>query len=151
MYHMFQRDIQRMNEMYQLEPVNSVLEMAQRIPQFEKILKDECAEIAEVMSDSGVGEETTNIAMDAKVAMADLLADIIVYCASEALRWNIPIAGVLSVVMASNFSKLGEDGQPIKDPDTGKFLKGPRYWKPEPQIKDLLRGVADLQHSIAAR
>ena len=39
--------------------------------------------------------------------------------------------------MVSNFSKLGEDGQPIKD-DTGKFLKGPNYEPPEKAIKDLL-------------
>ena len=30
----------------------------------------------------------------------------------------------------SNMSKLGEDGKPYKDPDTGKIMKGPNYFKP---------------------
>ena len=39
--------------------------------------------------------------------------------------------------MQSNFSKLGEDGQPVYD-HRGKVMKGPGYWKPEPKIQELL-------------
>jgi hypothetical protein len=39
--------------------------------------------------------------------------------------------------MQSNFSKLGADGKAIIS--EGKVQKGPGYWKPEPQIKELLR------------
>lgn len=70
--------------------------------------------------------------------LADLLADLQVYCRSEALRWGIPHEEVLNIVMDSNASKLGADGKPIKD-ERGKFLKGPNYWRPEPKIADLIR------------
>ena len=70
-------------------------------------------------------------------AIADLLGDVIVYCRSEALKYGLPLEGVLDVIMDSNESKLGADGNPIYDAN-GKFLKGPNYWKPEPRIKALL-------------
>ncbi|GJL84883.1 MAG: hypothetical protein DHS20C02_06580 [Micavibrio sp.] len=34
-------------------------------------------------------------------------------------------------VHASNMSKLGEDGKPIRREGDGKVLKGPNYWKPD--------------------
>jgi predicted HAD superfamily Cof-like phosphohydrolase len=71
-------------------------------------------------------------------ALADLLGDLIVYCASEARRWGIPLEPVLNTIMESNFSKLGADGQPLYD-ERGKVLKGPNYWKPEPKIEELLK------------
>ena len=46
-------------------------------------------------------------------------------------------ATALDIIMDSNESKLGADGNPIYDAN-GKFLKGPNYWKPEPKIRDLL-------------
>ena len=69
--------------------------------------------------------------------LADWLGDIVVYCASEARRWGIPLNRVLNVIMESNFSKLDADGQPIYD-ERGKVMKGPNYWKPEPKIKEVL-------------
>ncbi len=71
------------------------------------------------------------------VSLSDLLADVVVYCYSEARRWGIPLDEVLSIVMDSNESKLGADGRPIKDA-RGKFLKGPNYWSPEKHISLLL-------------
>jgi hypothetical protein len=75
--------------------------------------------------------------LDALVEMADLLGDIQVYCASEMARFGLPNEEVLKIIMASNFSKLDENGNPIYDED-GKVCKGPNYWKPEPAIKSLL-------------
>lgn len=75
--------------------------------------------------------------IDLLVMLADLLGDIQVYCASEMARFGIPNDEVLKIIMESNFSKLGADGQPIYD-EFGKVMKGPNYWKPEPQIKQLL-------------
>lgn len=150
----FEQRIKSMNEMYQLGPVKGLMMIAARIPQFKKILSDECAEIDDILNVGG-GVETQDmsaIALEAKVAMADLLADIVVYCTSEAQRWGIPLPEVLSIVMDSNASKLGADGKPIKDPETGKFLKGPNYWKPEPKIRELLEGngaVANTTQSTA--
>lgn len=73
--------------------------------------------------------------------IADLLCDIIVYCASECRKYGIPPSAVLQIIMASNESKLGADGQPIIEEETGKFLKGPNYWKPEPLILALLQQI----------
>jgi len=79
-------------------------------------------------------------ALETAVAIADLLGDIIVYCRSEALKYGIPLEDVLDIIMDSNESKLGADGNPIYDAN-GKFLKGPNYWKPEPRIRELLAGL----------
>lgn len=78
--------------------------------------------------------EAVNMAI--MVAMADVLADITVYCRSEALKFGIPKETILDIVMDSNESKLGEDGLPIYD-ENKKFLKGPNYWQPEPKIREL--------------
>lgn len=69
--------------------------------------------------------------------LADLLGDLIVYCASEMVRYGIPINETLRIIMDSNFSKLDADGLPIYDA-TGKVMKGPNYWKPEPKIMAML-------------
>ena len=58
--------------------------------------------------------------------------------------FGIGLTPILQIIMESNKSKLGADGQPIYD-GNGKFLKGPNYWKPEPKIRALLkeRGLID--------
>jgi len=122
--------IRKMNQMYDL-PISEVPVPASltKLINFQSILTEETKEIGDVI--------TTSDEVDRIVALADLLADIIVYCKSEALKFGIPIDEVFDIVMESNFSKLGEDGLPIKD-ERGKFLKGPNYWKPEPKIKELI-------------
>ena len=57
-----------------------------------------------------------------------------------ARRWGLPLNKILDVIMESNFSKLGADGMPIYD-ERGKVMKGPDYWKPEPQIRDALTTI----------
>lgn len=122
--------IRRMNKMYDL-PISEVPVPASltKLMNFEHILGKEFEELSDV--------KTITDPVDRIVALADLLADIIVYCKSEALKFGIPIDEVFDIVMESNFSKLGADGLPIKD-ERGKFLKGPNYWKPEPKIKELI-------------
>lgn len=140
MYPTFKYDINKMNEMYELAPVLTYEDIDKRLPQFEDILSKECAElddITDVLSDVETGN-AEQLAFAAKIQMADLLGDIIVYCASEAARWNIPLEDVLRIIMLSNQSKLGADGKPIKNPVNGKFEKGPYYWKPEPAIEHFL-------------
>lgn len=140
MYRTFHGDIVRMNETYELATVADH-EIGKRLVQFYKIIGDEITEIEDIIEEHG--EASSNLTspdiLRIKTGLADLLADVMVFCASEAVRWNIPLAPVLHVVMQSNFSKLGADGKPIKDKETGKFLKGPNYWKPEPQIAEILR------------
>jgi len=67
------------------------------------------------------------------VALADWLGDMTVYNRSEALKYGIPLESVLACIMGSNFTKLGEDGLPIKD-ENGKVLKGPNFVPPERAI-----------------
>ena len=141
--------IRAMNDMYEL-PVNNIpatdMNMAEQLQNFKKIMMDEIAEIddiilnpehaANIRSKMASGDIDDTV-LDAHVALADLLADIVVYCFSESLKHGIYLPAILQSVMISNFSKLGEDGKPIKDAN-GKFLKGPDYMPPEEVIKNLL-------------
>lgn len=141
--------IRLMNRTYNL-PVNQIpskdMNLPEQLQNFKKILSDEIAEIDDIILNNEHASDIQakmaagnmdEIVLDAHTALADLLADIVVYCFSESLKHGIYLPAVLHNVMVSNFSKLGEDGQPIKD-ETGKFLKGPDYFPPEPAIRELL-------------
>ena len=134
----FARRIAAMNAMYKLpahDRPTLPADVADRLVKFKSTLMDDVHEIDEIVQSAKSGGAPIDIA----VAIADLLGDIIVYCRSEALKYGLPLEDVLDVIMDSNESKLGADGKPIYDAN-GKFLKGPNYWKPEPRIKELLRG-----------
>jgi NTP pyrophosphatase (non-canonical NTP hydrolase) len=136
----FAQRIAAMNAMYKL-PANDrptlPADVVDRLVKFKATLLDEVHEIDEIVALAKNGA-----AIDIAVAVADLLGDIMVYCRSEGLKFGLPLEEVLDIIMDSNESKLGADGNPIYDAN-GKFLKGPNYWKPEPKIKALLaaRGV----------
>lgn len=135
----FAKRIAAMNAMYRLPAQQSPTlpdDPADRLRKFKATLLDEVDEIDEIVS----AVERKTDPLDVLVAVADLLGDVIVYCRSEALKYGIPLEDVLAIIMDSNESKLGADGQPIYDAN-GKFLKGPDYWKPEPKIKELLRAA----------
>lgn len=122
--------IRRMNQMYDLLISEvPVCPGKGNLTKFKSILSEEVDEIDDIIP---IDERVDRI-----VAFADLLADVVVYCKSEALKFGIPFDEVFDIVMESNFSKLGDDGLPIKD-ERGKFLKGPNYWKPEPKIRELI-------------
>jgi predicted HAD superfamily Cof-like phosphohydrolase len=126
----FLEKIKKFNEMYKVESNDAFVNLgAERIKQFHSILTEEINEAHEI--------DVTKRNVEVATELADLLGDLIVYCASEARRWGIPLEGVLNIIMDSNFSKLGADGKPLYD-ERGKIMKGPGYWKPEPKIKDLL-------------
>ena len=133
----FAERIAAMNAMYRLPaserpvlPAN----VAERLVKFKATLLDEVHEIDEIVELGRRGGAPLDIA----VALADLLGDVIVYCRSEALKYGLPLEQVLDIIMDSNESKLGADGNPIYDAN-GKFLKGPNYWRPEAKIRALLR------------
>ena len=132
----FAKRIALMNSMYRL-PANQTqtlpADVADRLQKFKKTLSDEVNEIDDIIALAKEGASPVDVA----VAIADLLGDVIVYCRSEALKYGLPLEEVLDVIMDSNESKLGADGNPIYDAN-GKFLKGPNYWKPEPKIRELL-------------
>lgn len=146
----FAQRIAAMNAMYRLPANNRPTlppQVADRLMKFKATLLEEVHEIDEIVALAKNGAAAIDIA----VAVADLLGDIMVYCRSEALKYGIPLEEVLDVIMDSNESKLGADGNPIYDAN-GKFLKGPNYWKPEPKIKALLeaRGLRDAASSAHA-
>ena len=132
----FAERIALMNAMYRL-PANERPTLpdnvAERLVKFKATLIDEVHEIDDIAAMVEKGADPA----DVLTAIADLLGDVIVYCRSEALKYGLPLEEVLDVIMDSNESKLGADGNPIYD-GNGKFLKGPNYWKPEPKIKELL-------------
>lgn len=70
------------------------------------------------------------------VEVADALGDMLYIIYGTAVSYGIPIDDVFAEIHASNMSKLGEDGQPIRRED-GKVLKGPNYFKPD--IKKYLK------------
>lgn len=142
----FKNRIVAMNKMYKLcvkERPDWPIDAADRLRKFKKTLLDEINEIDDIVNmvetvENEMTEVTgTSFEIPMLTMLADLLADVTVYCRSEALKYGIPLEEVLEVVMNSNESKLGADGEPIYD-ENGKFLKGPDYWKPEPVIEQLL-------------
>lgn len=120
--------------------------LIKRLLDFAKTLRDELTEVDDIITrlKTGVHEEVKGSGnfvpyneIDCLTDIADWLNDIIVYCSSENAKYGIPQDAVLRIIMSSNFSKQGADGKPIYD-DAGKVMKGPGYWKPELQIKQLL-------------
>ncbi len=137
MYQGFVDDIKKFNSIYKL-PNHDKLEppSKERIQNFMDILQEEVEEghdIVRLIGESDNDEKK----LEVMTALGDWLGDIIVYAASEGRRAGLPLDRILSVIMQSNFSKLGDDGQPIYD-DRGKVLKGPNYWAPEAKISTLL-------------
>ena len=134
----FSKDISKFNGIYKL-PINTqpTLEVgvpaAERMAAFKDILMEEVHEMDEIIEAQKSGADPVQVL----TMLADLLGDIQVYCASEMAKFGLPLDQVLSIIMQSNFSKLGADGLPIYD-ERGKVMKGPNYWKPEPKIEALL-------------
>lgn len=144
----FYEDIKKFNAIYRLESnCNPKLLGATRVRQFHNILAEEVDEGLELAKryEELQASENPDLSHDSALSllteMADWLGDIVVYCASEARRWGIPLEKVLRVIMESNFSKLDRNGDPIYD-ERGKVMKGPDYWKPEPKIRDILNNFS---------
>lgn len=64
------------------------------------------------------------------VGIADALADIVYVAYGSACVYGIDLDVVLDEVHASNMTKLGADGRPVRRAD-GKVLKGPDYRPPD--------------------
>lgn len=133
----FKDRIRKMNQMYDL-PVNDTPQFYgnpfDKIDAFQSILSEEIKEADDIIANM---QDLRIEGIDNLVNIADWLADITIYCRSEAMKYGIPLEEVINIVMDSNESKLGEDGDILKD-ERGKVLKGVNYWKPEPKIKELL-------------
>lgn len=116
-------------------------ELDLHLENFYKIMKEELDEVDEIRKHLVAGQ--TNDKLTILTELADWFGDIIIYAASEMRKFGIPPELVLSIIMASNMSKLGENGKPIYD-ERGKVMKGPHYWKPEPQIRRALEALIRL-------
>ena len=79
------------------------------------------------------------------VAVADALADIVYVAYGTAHVYGIDLDAVLDEVHASNMTKLGADGRPVRRAD-GKVLKGPGYRPPD--IEAVLRRGTETAHGV---
>ncbi len=81
-----------------------------------------------------IQEEVGELAAAARagdiVGVADALADIVYVAYGTAHVYGIELDAVLDEVHASNMTKLGADGRPVRRAD-GKILKGPSYRPPD--------------------
>lgn len=134
--------VKKMNETYELPVANLptlLPNQAIRTQQFLDIMRKELSEGDEelftLQSQFAFTEEDR---LNTLTHLADWYGDMIVYITSEAIRNGIPIMEVLEIIMASNMTKLGEDGKPIKD-ENDKFQKGPNFIPPESAIKETLK------------
>lgn len=140
----FDAKIQAFNKLYKLPcpsipniPDRSRAETIMRIERFMSVLREELDEGKDIINliDSTDGADAKSKVL---TDIADWLGDMIVYCASELAKYGLKTEDVLGIIMASNMSKLGEDGQPIYD-ERGKVMKGPGYWQPEPMIERMIQ------------
>lgn len=77
-----------------------------------------------------VGELVEAASAGDLIGVADALADIVYVAYGTAHVYGIDLDAVLDEVHASNMTKLGADGRPIRRAD-GKVLKGPDYRPPD--------------------
>ena len=62
--------------------------------------------------------------------VADALTDILYVTYGAGHAFGIDLDKCFDEVQNSNMSKLGENGKPIYN-ETGKVMKGPKYFKPD--------------------
>lgn len=122
--------IRKMNEVFDL-PSNAFVtdQGAERLKAFQQVITDEVAELSDAVDDKG------NVDM---VALADCLTDQLVYILSEMRRWGLPTMALFDAVMNSQDSKLVK-GKAVMAADGSKFVKGPHYVPPEPDIELILQ------------
>lgn len=147
MYKGFNEDIVKMNKMFDLSVKSSIepdKDLVNKLLKFHRTLSDEVNELLDITNELNVPKNAYDmtlyppVTIDHYVSLADLLGDMIVYCASEAAKHGIYLPEVLQAIMESQWSKLGTNGEVLKD-ENGKFLKGENYKPPEEAIKRLLQ------------
>jgi len=82
------------------------------------LIKEELEELKEAMKNRDLLE------------VADALTDILYVTYGAGHAFGIDLDKCFKEVQSSNMSKLGEDGKPIYN-ESGKVLKGPKYYKPD--------------------
>ena len=82
------------------------------------LIKEELEELKEAMENKDLLE------------VADALTDILYVTYGAGHAFGIDLDKCFKEVQSSNMSKLGKDGKPIYN-ESGKVMKGPRYFKPD--------------------
>mgnify|MGYP000427179509 FL=1 len=82
------------------------------------LIKEESEELKEAMENKDLLE------------VADALTDILYVTYGAGHAFGIDLDKCFEEVQNSNMSKLGEDGKPIYN-ESGKVMKGPKYFKPD--------------------
>ncbi len=88
------------------------------------------AVLRQALIEEEVGELADAVRAGDVVGVADALADIVYVAYGTAHVYGIDLDAVLDEVHASNMTKLGADGRPVRRAD-GKVLKGPHYRPPD--------------------
>lgn len=71
-----------------------------------------------------------DITAEKRKALVKELCDVLYVTYGFGVAFGIDLDKAFAQVHASNMSKVGEDGIPIRRED-GKILKGPNYWEPD--------------------
>ena len=82
------------------------------------LIKEELGELKEAMENKDLLE------------VADALTDILYVTYGAGHAFGIDLDKCFEEVQSSNMSKLGVDGKPIHN-ESGKVMKGPKYFKPD--------------------
>lgn len=160
------KDIQKFNEMYGLPAgttpsLEAVGDFLTRLKNFRKIMDKELIEADDLVTMQGDFEPglpgwklfkkyseltgSNDKTVITLVMLADWLGDISVYATSELKRYGMSPETVISIIMQSNFTKLGADGKAIIN-DQGKVEKGPNFVPPEAELaKYIMRQLAGGQ------
>lgn len=114
------------------QPVSQGWEDLEGIKLGLKLIEEETEEFREAVenlfenTECGEGEDVLN---DNREDLAKELTDILYVCYWTAAKIGIDVNEAFRRVHASNMSKLGPDGKPVKRED-GKVLKGPATTPP---------------------
>lgn len=123
------------------QPVSQGWEDLEGIKLGLKLIEEETEEFREAVenlfenTECGEGEDVLN---DNREDLAKELTDLLYVCYWTAAKIGIDVNEAFRRVHASNMSKLGPDGKPVKRED-GKVLKGPGYHAPD--LSDIVRHV----------
>ena len=123
------------------QPVSQGWEDLEGIKLGLKLIEEETEEFREAVenlfenTECGEGEDVLN---DNREDLAKELTDLLYVCYWTAAKIGIDINEAFRRVHASNMSKLGPDGKPVKRED-GKVLKGPHYHAPD--LSGVVRNV----------
>ena len=123
------------------QPVSQGWENLEGIKLGLKLIEEETEEFREAVenlfenTECGEGEDVLN---DNREDLAKELTDLLYVCYWTAAKIGIDVNEAFRRVHASNMSKLGPDGKPVKRED-GKVLKGPGYHAPD--LSDIVRHV----------